>query len=175
MNRLLVQFSLLIAVFLVAACAQQPATHAEPPDTRSEDEAAIRSAVKEWSAAAGAKDPVKFGSFYTDDGILMLEGAPLISGRTGIVEGLTPMMKEDPNFAMSFETAKVEVARSSDIAYETGTYQMTTSDPKTKKALPVKGKYVVVWKKINGTWKAAVDAPVTDGPEAPAPASDIKK
>jgi len=175
MRRLFAQFSSVVAVFLVTACAQQPATPAEPPDTRAEDEAAIRAAVKEWSAAAGAKDPARFGSFYTDDGMLMLEGAPLISGRASIVEGMTPMMKDDPNFALSFETAKVEVARSSDIAYETGTYQITTSDPKTKKALPVKGKYVVVWKKIGGTWKVAVDAPITDGPEAPAPASDSKK
>jgi uncharacterized protein (TIGR02246 family) len=160
MTRHFAQFTL-AATVLLAACTQQPATPAEPPDTRAQDESAIRAAVKDWSAAAAAKDPTKFASFYTDDGMVMLEGAPLISGRTAIAETLTPMMKDDPNFGLTFETVKVEVARSSDIAYETGTYQMTTSDPKTKKPAPVKGKYVVVWKKVGGTWKAAVDAPVS--------------
>jgi uncharacterized protein (TIGR02246 family) len=174
MHRRLVRFTLAVAVLLVG-CTQQPATPAEPPDTRAQDETAIRAAVKEWSAAAAAKDPAKFASFYTDDGMVLLEGAPLISGKTAIVDTLTPMMKSDPNFGLTFETAKVEVARSGDIAYETGTYEITTSDAKTKKAVPVKGKYVVVWKKVGGAWKAAVDAPVSGAPEAPPPAGAAKK
>ena len=162
-----------VLTILFSACAQQPQAPPEPPDTRSQDEAAIRAAVKEWGAAAAAKDPEKFASFYTDDAMVMLEGAPLISGKPAIMEALTPMMKADPNFSLKFETAKVEVARSGDIAYETGTHEITTTDAKTKKPAPVKGKYLVVWKKVGGAWKAAVDAPMSGAPAAPA--ADGKK
>jgi len=165
----------LLAAFLLAACTPQPAAPAEPPDTRAQDEAAIRAAVKDWSSAAAAKDPEKFASFYADDAAVLLEGAPLISGKPGIIGALTPMMKDDPNFALSFEPTKVEVAHSGDLAYETGTYQITTTDAKTKKAIPTGGKYVVVWKKIGGTWKVAVDAPVSGAPEAPVPVGENKK
>jgi hypothetical protein len=35
---------------------------------------AIRDARKQWAAAAQAKDPEKFASFYADDAVLMLSG-----------------------------------------------------------------------------------------------------
>ncbi len=58
---------------------------------------------------------------------------------------------------VSFATTQVEVARSGDIAYETGTYALTSTDKKGK-ATTSKGKYVVVWKKQpDGKWKAAAD------------------
>src|SRR5262245_59225908 len=165
MRQRIAQLTVVLTILLSACAQQSQAPPPEPPDTRAQDEAAIRAAVKDWSAAAAAKDPEKFAAFYADDAMVMLEGAPLISGKPAIVEALTPMMKADPNFALKFETTKVEVARSGDIAYETGTHEITTTNAKTKKASPVKGKYVVVWKKVGGTWKAAVDAPMSGASE----------
>ena len=151
-----------VGAVALAGCAPQPA--AEPPDTRAEDEAAIHAAVKTWSAAAEAKDAEAFVSVYADDAVLMLEGAPDISGVADLREGIGGMM-EDPNFALSFAADKVVVARSGDIAYETGTYSMTMSDPDGNPA-PQKGFYVVVWQKgADGQWKVVVDAPVSDPPE----------
>src|SRR5262245_55680063 len=159
-------------VFLLAlgGCAQEAAPPPTPtPDTRPADEVAIRAAVKEWSAAAQAKDPDKFTSYYTDDAVVMLEDAPDFSGKSAIREAIGVMMK-DPNFSLSFVNEKVQVARSGDLAYETGTFSMTTSD-KSKKAVTEKGRYVVVWRKqADGRWKAALDAPVSDPAETPAPA-----
>jgi uncharacterized protein (TIGR02246 family) len=159
----------LVLVLAFAACAQpQPAPSPTPtPDTRAADEAAIRAAVKEWSAAAQAKDPDKFSSFYADDAVVMLANSPDFSGKSAIREALGGMM-QDPNFALSFENDKVVVARSGDLAYETGTFSLTMSDPKKKPATE-KGHYVVVWQKQgDGAWKAMVDAPVSDPPESPA-------
>ena len=152
----------LVALTLIAAaCAQQPA---EPPDTRAADEAAIRSASQAWAAAAQAKDPDKFASFYSDDAVLMMEDAPDVRGKAAIHEAITGMM-QDPAFALSFETTKVEVARSGDLAYEIATYTITTTDPKTKKPMTETGAGVVVWKKQpDGSWKAHVDVPVSDPP-----------
>jgi uncharacterized protein (TIGR02246 family) len=161
------RIGLLIAVAALAACAQQPPPPAAPPDTRAADEAAIHATVKEWSAAAQAKDADKFCSVYAEDAVVMLERAPDVSGKAAIREAIGGMM-QDPNFALSFEADKVTVARSGDLAYETGTYAMTMSDAKKKPATE-KGHYVVVWQKqADGAWKVVRDVPVSDPPDVPA-------
>jgi uncharacterized protein (TIGR02246 family) len=160
----------LVALALAAAACAQPQQAPPPtptPDTRAADEAAIRAAVKEWSASAQAKDPEKFSSFYADDATVLLANSPDFHGKAAIREAIGGMM-QDPNFALSFANDTVVVSRSGDLAYETGSYTMTMSDPKKKPATE-KGHYVVVWQKqADGTWKAVQDAPVSDPPEAPA-------
>jgi uncharacterized protein (TIGR02246 family) len=154
--------SLALAVVALAACAPQAPAPTPPPDTRAEDEAAIRAAVKEWSASAQAKDPDKFASFYADDAALLLESMPDFHGKAAIHDAIGGMM-QDPNFALSFEPDSVTVARSGDLAVETGTYSLTTSDAK-KKPQTTAGHYVVAWKKEADGWKAWRDAPVSDPP-----------
>jgi uncharacterized protein (TIGR02246 family) len=156
----------LAAAVAIAACAQQPA------DTRAADEATLRALIKDWSASAQAKDPAKFASFYAEDAIVMLAGAPDFKGISAIREGITGMM-QDPAFALSFEADNVVVARAGDLAYETGTYSLTMPGP-DKKPVTEKGHYVVVWRKgTDGAWKAVIDAPISDPPDAAAaPAAD---
>jgi uncharacterized protein (TIGR02246 family) len=164
MKTVVTRIGSLVVMAILGACAQPqpPAPQpVEPPDTRAADEAAIRAAVKEWTAAAAAKDAEKFASFYAEDANLMFANAPDVKGATAIREAAGGMMK-DANFALSFETTAVQVARSGDLAYELGTYSMTTTNPKTKKPATEKGNYVVVWTKQPGKWKAIVDAPISD-------------
>lgn len=154
---------LLTGVLALAGCTQPAQPPAAPPDTRAADEAAIHAAVKEWSASAQAKDADKFSSFYAEDGVVMMEDAPDISGKAAIREAIGGMM-QDPNFSLSFAADKVVVARSGDLAYETGTYAMTMSDAK-KQPSTEKGNYVVVWQKqADGAWKVVRDVPVSDPP-----------
>jgi uncharacterized protein (TIGR02246 family) len=158
------RYGLLVGVLSLAGCAQPQAPPPPPPDTRAADEAAIHAAVKEWSASAQAKDADKVSSFYAEDGVVMLEDMPDISGKAAIREAMGGMMA-DPNFALSFAADKVVVARSGDLAYETGTYTMTLSDAK-KQPSTEKGHYVVVWQKqADGVWKVVRDVPVSDPPE----------
>jgi uncharacterized protein (TIGR02246 family) len=158
----------LATAMAIAACAQQPApAPTTTPDTRAADEATLRTLSKDWSASAQAKDAVKFVSFYADDAAVMLGNAPDIKGLPAIREALTGMM-QDPAFALSFETDDVVVARSGELAYETGSYSMTLTGP-DKKPATEKGHFVAVWRKqADGTWKVAIDAPISDPPEAPA-------
>jgi uncharacterized protein (TIGR02246 family) len=157
--------SLVLTFLALAACAQQAPAPTPPPDTRAEDEAAIRAAVTEWSASAQAKDADKFASFYADDAVLLLEKMPDFHGKDAIHEAIGGMM-QDPNFALSFEADAVTVARSGDLAAETGSYSLTMSDANKKPATET-GHYVVVWKKqADGVWKAWRDAPVSDPPAA---------
>ena len=158
---------LLAAAVALAGCTQERApAPSEPPDTRAADEATLRALIKEWSAAAQAKDAAKFVSFYAEDAVLMLANEPDVKGLAAIREAV-PGMMQDPAFALSFEPDNVVVARSGDLAFETGPYSMTMTGP-DKKPATEKGHYVAVWRKqADGTWKVAVDAPSSDPPEAP--------
>lgn len=157
----------LVLVLVAAGCAPEPAPEpVEPPDTRPADEAAIRGLVEGWSAAAEAKDAEEFASFYAEDGVLMIESAPDLEGRAAILEGIGGMM-EDPNFALSFATDDVVVARAGDIAYETGTYSLTMTGENGEPST-LGGSYLVVWEKqADGAWKVLYDVPVSDPPAPP--------
>ena len=156
---------LLLSLVTLAACTQQAPAPTPPPDTRAADEDAIHALVKVWSGAAQSKDPAKFTAVYAEDATVMMEGMADVSGKAAIKEAITGMMS-DPNFALSFAADKVVVARSGDLAYETGTYTMTMSDAKKKPATQ-SGHYVVVWRKeADGSWKAFRDAPVSNPPES---------
>ena len=115
------------------------------------------------SSAAQAKDAAKFASFYTADGILMMDKVASLQGPAAIEEAHAAMM-QDPHFDLSFAADHVEVARSGDLAYETGSYTNTMSDPEGKPTTQT-GHYLVVWKKdASGTWKVAADVPVSNPP-----------
>jgi uncharacterized protein (TIGR02246 family) len=152
------------AALALAGCAAEAPPPVEPPDTRDADEAAIQAAVEEWSTAAQAKDAEKFASFYTEDAVLMMESAPDVHGITALREAMGGMM-QDPHFSLSFAADNVVVARSGDLAYETGSYTLTLSDPEGNPSTQ-RGHYVDVWRKsADGTWRVAVDVPVSDPPE----------
>ena len=147
----------------IAGCAAEAPAPVEPPDNRAADEAAIRAAIEEWSASAKAKDAEKFASFYTEDGVLMLEKMANLEGIPAIRDAHA-MMMQDPHFDLSFVADTVVAARSGEMAYDIGTYSLTMSDPEGQPATQTGG-YLVVWTKdSSGAWKVRADVPVSDPP-----------
>jgi len=125
-------------------------------DVRPASEAAIRAASAEWSKAAGARDLEKGVSFYADSGSMLPPNAPIATGKEAIRKAWSQMMAA-PGFGLSWATTKVEVAKSGDLGYEMGTFELTMNDKKGKPAT-TKGKFVVVWQKqADGAWKAVAD------------------
>ena len=154
-------FFLLAIVGFSLAC-QQPAPTA-PPDTRAADERAIHDADLAFSKAAATKDLERWVSFYADDASVFLSNAPVLAGKEAIRKSLGEMMK-NPGFAISWTPGKVEVARSGDLGYSTGAYEMTLNNPKGKPETD-RGKYVTVWEKqADGSWKAVADISNSDLP-----------
>ena len=109
----------------------------------------------------GARELNKCVSFYTDDASVLPFNAPIATGKDQIRNVWSQLMS-NPGFSLRFGPTKIEVARSADLAYEIGTFELTLSD-QTGKSAASRGKYVVVWKKqANGEWKAAADIFNTD-------------
>ncbi len=154
-----VAFSLLLMAAMLA-CQQQPAP---APDTRAADEQVIRATEAEWSKQAVARNVDAFVSNYAEDAAAFPPNAPIATGKEAIRKAISEMFAL-PDLVLSFQTVKVEVARSGDLAYTYGTYEQTFKGPKGK---PVKdvGKYVTAWRKqADGSWKAVADIFNTDLP-----------
>lgn len=165
MTRICFQVCSAVMLAVLIACGPQPA-----PDTRAADEQAIRDTEAQWSRDTAAnKDVERFLTYYTEDASVLAPNSPIATGKEAIRATLKPLFGS-PGFSLSFQTAKVEVARSGDLAYTHGTYTMTLSDAKGN---PVndRGKYVTVYKKqADGKWKSVADMFNSDLP-MPAPAA----
>jgi len=82
--------------------------------------------------------------------------SPAVKGKENIRKEWEQMLAL-PGAGLSFMAARVEVARSGDLAWEEGTYEFATSDKKVKTTTE-RGTYVTVWKKRpDGAWKVVAD------------------
>jgi ketosteroid isomerase-like protein len=148
---------------LILGCtSQQPPAI---PDTRAADEAAVRKADSDWTTAAQSKQVDAWVAFYSDDAVVLPPNDKPATSKDSIRKTVGDLLAL-PGLSVNWQATKVEVARSSDIAYTHGTYDLTTNNAKGK---PMKdhGKYVEVWKKQpDGNWKCAVDMWSSDLPPA---------
>ena len=155
-----------LAVFLAGCTPAAPPP--PPPDTHDADVKAIKDVETAWVQAFATKDAYKIATVYSEDASVFMTDSPIITGIPAIKAALKPIVA-DKNFAITFASEKVDVAKSGDLGYSQGAYTMTSTSPKTKKAVTEKGKYVTVFKKqADGSWKAVSDIFNADGPAAPA-------
>jgi uncharacterized protein (TIGR02246 family) len=139
---------------LLAAAACAPAM---PPDTRAEDEAAIRAADQAFSAAANSKDVDAAMAFYADDAIGLPPNAPMSTGRDAIRAEFSAMMAM-PGFSLTWSPTRIDVASSGDLGYSVGTAQFSATGPDGQMMSDTM-KYATVWRKqADGSWKVVVDA-----------------
>ena len=118
------------------------------------DEQAIRGQVDHWLQLVKAKDASGIAEMYAEDGAVMPPNAPIGKGRAAIQRTWASMMRT-PGFALTFAPEQIVVSASGDMALDRGTYNLTIAPDGTTQTDT--GKYVVVWRKIGGEWKAAAD------------------
>lgn len=128
---------------------------------QSADERAIRAAAEDWAKAALHKDVDKCVSFYADDAHMYPFNSPRTETKADIRREWTNFLTT-PGAVLETKTTSVTAAESGDLAYETGTFELTQNDTQGKPS-KTPGKYVVVWKKqANHEWKAVADIFNTD-------------
>jgi ketosteroid isomerase-like protein len=142
----------LIVVTLILGLAA--ATVCFAADTKSEQ--ALRDLDAQWSKAAGTKDVDKTVSYYSNDAIVMPPNAPAATTKEAIRKVWQDLLAS-LGLVVSWKATKVEVARSGDVGFVSGTYELTMNDA-SGKPLPDRGKYVEVWEKqADGKWKCGAD------------------
>ena len=141
---------LTLAFFCCASCKN------EPPDTRALAERAIREADAATLKAAQSNEVDGAVANYADDADWLPPNAPMVHGKTAIRAGWAKLIG-NPGFTIDWQINKVEVARSSDLAYTIYTYQMAL-DGANGKPIIDQGKDMAVWKKQpDGAWKMVAD------------------
>lgn len=128
------------------------------------DEQAIRGQVARWLELVRAKDAAGIAQMYTEDGAVMPPNAPIGRGRAAIQQTWASMMRT-PGFELTFTPEQIIVSASRDMALDRGTYRLTIGPSGTPQRDT--GKYVVVWRNVGGSWRAAADIFNSDLPAGP--------
>ena len=155
-------------IMFASACGQQLT-----PDSRIADEATIRELDVKWAQAASAKNLEETVSYYDDDASLLPPNTTIQTGKAAVHAAWQGLLGSVD--AIAWQPNKIEVSRSSDLAYVIGVYQMRSKNAQGT-SMDDHGKYVEVWKKqSNGSWKVVADIFNSDLlPPAPEPAPKKK-
>jgi len=162
----------LVAIFVLgfaAACQTQEAeqTGATEEVTVAVDAEAIRAGIEianeKWSQAAEAADATALASLYMNDAILAAPNTPRAVGRAAIEAGFAEMFTQVKFGASDITIDHLGIPESGELAYVVGSYSgpMINADGST---FDDAGKYVAVFKNVNGEWLLAVDSWSSDTP-----------
>lgn len=139
---------LLLAGVLAAGCA--PAEPAAPPVDLAAEEAALRARGLALVAAEQARDAAAVAAFYTADAIVQPVGLPAVTGRAAFQEFFAGMIAQlPPDASFSSRAGSIQLSTSGDMAVETGVNEFVIGGATTM------GKYLAVWRKIDGQWMVA--------------------
>ncbi|MGW8180018.1 MAG: YybH family protein, partial [bacterium] len=115
-------------------------------------------------AAEAARDLEAVMTYWSDEATLQVNGTPQINGKDAVREVMRGMLTSFKEFGGS--TTHIELSASGDMAYEYGINRVVLPGEETE--LLAMGKYLVVWKRIGGTWLISALSVTNDDPE-PAP------
>ena len=160
-----------VAVLVSVGClGLLPLSTANAQQAGSTDQAAIEKALRkldeEWSAAASAKR-------RRQNGFVLFERrrrAPAEFAACDYADGNSRAVEKghrQHDCSGGWRPTRVEVAKSGDMAYVSGTYTFNVKDAGGK-TMKDRGKYLEVWKRqADGSWKCSADAWNSDLPAAP--------
>ena len=149
---------------LLLGCSSNAAPEKPTQVNAAAHEQAIRKTNEKWLALISERDAAAVSKLYTSDGAMMAPGSPIAQGQLALEKAWGGLMQM-PGFGLTFKADKITVASGGDMALDQGTYLLTLTGPNG----PTRdvGKYVVVWRNIDGQWKVAADIFNTDGASTP--------
>lgn len=105
--------------------------------------------MKEFISAFNSQDAAGVAALYHDDGKLLPDGRPIVSGKKAIEEFWAGTFGAGLS---GIEKTPIEIVVSGDLAVETSSYFVTFNDAK------IAGKDTLVWRKnAEGEWKISTD------------------
>jgi uncharacterized protein (TIGR02246 family) len=119
------------------------------------EEQAIRSISMKWLELQKSHNAAGEAALFADDGVEYNMNQEPSVGPAAIQRRITQDQKENPKEVVNWTTDRVEIASSGDLAIEYGSYTDTGSGLSGTET--DQGKYVTVYRKVNGTWKVAAD------------------
>lgn len=145
---------------LLIACSANGGSDKSAAGSAAAHEQAIRKVNEQWLALIRDHDAAAVSKLYTADGAMMAPGAPIAQGQPALEAAWGGLMQM-PGFGLTFEADQIVVASGGDMALDRGVYQFSLDGPNGPTTDI--GKYVVVWRNIDGQWKVAADIFNSDG------------
>ncbi len=152
-------WTLALALLLIVGCA------APQQDNTDEARAGIEATNTQWMATFSQGDAAGVAACYTEDAQLMPPNGEIVSGREALQEGFQGLI--EGGFKLQLETTEVE--GHGDTAHEVGTYTMAIDGETVDE-----GKYIVIWKNVDGQWKLHRDIFNSNNPP-PAPEASAEE
>jgi ketosteroid isomerase-like protein len=144
----------LFALLMILGCSSTVDVDAEQQRLLEADRAFAQASIDHGAAEA-------FRMFLAEDALMLPAGGTPITGRDTIFEG----MSSGPASLLTWEPQRAEVARSGELGWTWGTYEVRPEGDLEAEPLAY-GKYVNVWRtQPDRTWKVIVDT----GNSSPAP------
>jgi len=143
----------------------RPSLSASSAVDRGAAEAAVRKSDADWAAAASTASVDAWMAFYAADAIVLLPDDQLASGKELLRHAVSRLLAQ-PHLSVAWRPIKVDVARSGDVAFLIGAYELRFVDAL---GAPVsdRGRRLEIWRKqADGTWKCIVDTWNLDDPIA---------
>jgi uncharacterized protein (TIGR02246 family) len=151
-------------IFCLALNWTTCAHHPEAPSIDlAKEEQAIRDISMKWLEFANARDVSNTVMLFAEDGVVYRQNQEPIVGRDAIQNLFTKENKQNPKSVFSWNTDRVEIAASGDLAVEYGTWSESGSGMDGIEAF--NGKFVTVYRKIDDVWKVISDIGVSTNPE----------
>jgi len=126
---------ILMFVLWTVGCMQVPQTDLE----------GLKAMRDVWQSAFDAKDPAELAAIYAEDGALLPPNSEMMNGRAAI----EAYWAEFQASGIGAEITDTEVYAHSDLGYTVGTFIATDAGGATID----EGKYVVIWRNVDGTWQ----------------------
>ena len=152
-----------IAILFCACIILIGCTRAPKVDTLAEANA-IRNLEDQWTVALQKSDTDKIISFFNTDAVAMKPNTPISIGLQAIRKERESSFTDTTMLYRTYSSKidTIEVSASGDLAYVRGTDRITTKTPNG--LVDDMGKWVDIWKKINGEWKVVVNIWNSDMP-----------
>jgi ketosteroid isomerase-like protein len=141
----------------------------EKPSGTQPVERLLRDLDAQRAKATAAKDVEQTIAYYSDDAIVLPPNATSAATKEA-VRNVWKEMFASPGLVITWKPTKVQLARSGDMGWVSGTYELTMNDA-SGKPIDDRGKYLEVWEKqSDGNWKCRADMWNSDlAASAPAP------
>jgi ketosteroid isomerase-like protein len=167
---------LLASLVVAALFVQRPCMSAISAGEIAAAEAAIRESDAQWVAAARTASVDAWMAFYSADAVVMAPNVQMASDQEHVRQAVADLLAL-PHLSIAWHPIKVEVARSDDLAYLIGAYELGYDDVHGSRVSD-RGKLLEIWRRQpDGGWKCIVDTWNSDGPaaaaQAAAPASAV--
>ena len=149
-------------LLVLSSCSEKPTVKANPEFSIDSVKTAIAASNKTYSESFDKKDSVAFRDHYTTDGCIFAGNMPRLCGTPGIMGFF------NGSLAMGISSLNLtteEVIGNADAVSEVGMYELKGAAG----ASLDKGKYIVIWKNVDGKWKMHRDIFNSDMPPPPTP------